>query len=314
IERMKRLAVLVGCNYPNTKNELKGCINDAKAIRDLLIHRFGFSPGNIELLTDEPGRIPETMPTGANIKQALKRMVDRAEPGDVLFFHYSGHGTLIPSLKPIHPFRQDEAIVPCDFNLITDVDFRQLINNVPKGATFTILSDSCHSGGLIDKEKEQIGPSSTPMRGISCQHDLTPKTIPLESIIQHLSTNTGVNTSDVATHLLYLFGELASLSFLLPHHEQNLVKSDMGILLSGCQKDETSSDVIPNGREAAYGAFSNAIQTVVKEHGVDLSNRQLVMLARKVLKEEMFAQHPCLYCSDANADATFLGPPHKFDI
>ena len=26
------------------------------------------------------------------------------------------------------------------------------------GTSFTIVSDSCHSGGLIDKEKEQIGP------------------------------------------------------------------------------------------------------------------------------------------------------------
>ncbi|KAK6944546.1 hypothetical protein RJ641_025648 [Dillenia turbinata] len=124
------------------------------------------------------------MPTGANIKQALKQMVDRAEAGDILFFHYSGHGTLIP-LKPTHPFRQHEAIVPCNFNLIT---------------------------GL---------------------------TTPLESIIKHLSASTGINTSDVATHLLELFGELASLCFRLPHHEINLIKTDMGILLSECQKDET---------------------------------------------------------------------------
>ena len=26
------------------------------------------------------------------------------------------------------------------------------------GTSFTMVSDSCHSGGLIDKEKEQIGP------------------------------------------------------------------------------------------------------------------------------------------------------------
>ncbi|KAK0608488.1 hypothetical protein LWI29_031465 [Acer saccharum] len=41
----------------------------------------------------------------------LKRMVDGAEAGDVLFFHCNGHGTRIPSMKPGRPFRQDEAIV-----------------------------------------------------------------------------------------------------------------------------------------------------------------------------------------------------------
>lgn len=113
----KRMAVLVGCNYPNTKNELHGCINDVLAMRDAIIKRFGFDSSHIELLTDAPGS--SVMPTGANIKAALDRMVSRAQPGDVLFFHYSGHGTRIPSQKPGWPFRQDEAIVPCDFNLIT---------------------------------------------------------------------------------------------------------------------------------------------------------------------------------------------------
>lgn len=114
----KKMAVLVGCNYPNTKNELHGCINDVLTMREVLIQRFGFDPTQIELLTDATGS-GSVMPTGANIKSALNRMVDRAEPGDVLFFHYSGHGTRVPSMKPGHPFRQDEAIVPTDFNLIT---------------------------------------------------------------------------------------------------------------------------------------------------------------------------------------------------
>lgn len=116
------MAVLVGCNYPKTKNELHGCINDVVAMRDVLINRFGFQPAHVQLLTDAPGSSsspPLVMPTGANIKKALDQMVDEAQPGDVLYFHYSGHGTRIPSLKPGHPFRQDEAIVPCDFNLIT---------------------------------------------------------------------------------------------------------------------------------------------------------------------------------------------------
>lgn len=114
----KRMAVLVGCNYPNTPNELHGCINDVIAMREMLVNRFGFDPNHIQMLTDESGSV-KMKPTGANIKKALAEMVDNSQSGDVLFFHYSGHGTSIPSLKPIHPFRHDEAIVPTDFNLIT---------------------------------------------------------------------------------------------------------------------------------------------------------------------------------------------------
>ncbi|XVF24535.1 hypothetical protein REPUB_Repub13aG0136500 [Reevesia pubescens] len=303
----KRLAVLVGCNYQNTQHELHGCINDVVSMRDVLLERFGFDPRHVQLLTDAPGS--SIMPTGANIKAALHKMVNQAEAGDVLFFHYSGHGTTIPSLKPGHLFRQDEAIVPCDFNLITDMDFRQLVNRLPKGASFTIFSDSCHSGGLIDKEKEQIGPSTiknTTVPSVSYRA----KTIPFQSILEHLTSLTSINTSDIGIYLLESFGSDASLKFLTPLAESDLfefLKPDDGILLSGCQANETSADMnaIENGGKA-YGAFSNAVQIVLKENSGELSNKQVVMMARKVLEAQGFEQHPCLYCSDENADAPFL--------
>lgn len=114
MEKGKKLAFLVGCNYPNTPNELRGCHNDVQAMHDVLITRFGFDSNHIELLIDKPGS--PIKPTGANIKKALNSMVDQAEDGDVLFFHYSGHGTLI---TPHNSLKKEEAIVPCDFNLIT---------------------------------------------------------------------------------------------------------------------------------------------------------------------------------------------------
>ena len=110
------LATLVGCNYAGTSHELRGCMSP---MRDTLVARFGFMPSNIAVL-----------PTSANIKRALADMVAHAAPGRALFFHYSGHDTLVPhrrghgTLVPHRhgqDARQEEAIVPCDFNLITDV-------------------------------------------------------------------------------------------------------------------------------------------------------------------------------------------------
>jgi hypothetical protein len=42
-------------------------------------------------------------------------------------------------------------------NLLTDDDFRELVDRIPPGCNFTFIADACHSGGLIDNEKEQIG-------------------------------------------------------------------------------------------------------------------------------------------------------------
>lgn len=59
----------------------------------------------------------------------------------------------------------------------------------------------------------------------------------------------------------------------------------------------------------ACGAFSNAVQIVLKAHDGPLSNREVVTRAREVLRAQAMDQHPCLYCSDENADAPFLWQP-----
>ncbi|KAL2465838.1 Metacaspase-9 [Abeliophyllum distichum] len=81
---------------------------------------------------------------------------------------------------------------------------------------------------------------------------------------------------------------------------------DEGILHSGCKTHEASADVqmMENGGKAC-GAFSNAAEMVLKDTG-PLSNNDVVIMARKVLRMLGFKQHPCLYGSDDNADAIFL--------
>ncbi|XVF82590.1 hypothetical protein PTKIN_Ptkin16aG0061700 [Pterospermum kingtungense] len=241
----KRLAVLVGCNYPSTQFRLRGCINDVVDMRQLLLERFGFDDSDVKILIDEPvpaaySNFTTVIPTGANIKAELNWMVNQAEVGDVLFFYFSGHGTVLASLDPGHAYMEHEAIVPCDLNLITDMDLRQLISRLPKGAHFTILS-------------VPVTVISTPTRG---------------------------------------FTEVTG-------HE--------GILLSGCQENEISADVVGfDGK--AYGAFTNALQQVLlaENRNGKISNRQLVEAVRKALKTDGFQQHACLYSSEGNADAGFL--------
>ena len=115
---MAKRAVLVGCNYPGTKAELHGCINDVNRIHKSLIQRFGFAESDITILIDTDRQ--HRQPTGANIKRSLHNLVSEARPGDVLFFHYSGHGVRLPAeTGEDDDTGYDECIVPCDMNLIT---------------------------------------------------------------------------------------------------------------------------------------------------------------------------------------------------
>jgi len=92
---MTKKAVLVGCNYPGTKAELKGCVNDVNRMYKCLVERYGFEEENIRVLIDTDDSYPQ--PTGVNIRRAWKTLVEGARPGDIIFFHYSGHGTRLPA-------------------------------------------------------------------------------------------------------------------------------------------------------------------------------------------------------------------------
>ncbi|KAK7342918.1 hypothetical protein VNO80_25876 [Phaseolus coccineus] len=156
---MVKKAVLIGINYPGTKAELKGCINDVWQMHRCLVDRYGFSEDDITVMIDTDKSYRE--PTGKNIRSALTSLIRSAEAGDVLFVHYSGHGTRLPAeTGEDDDTGYDECIVPSDMNLITDDDFREFVDGVPSDCKLTIISDSCHSGGLIDGAKEQIGNST----------------------------------------------------------------------------------------------------------------------------------------------------------
>jgi hypothetical protein len=73
-----------------------------------------------------------------------------------------------------------------------------------------------------------------------------------------------------------------------------------GVLVSGCQTDETSADATtPDG--TSYGALSNAIQAILGE-----TNRELVVEVREMLSKQGYTQQPGLYCSDDHAKLPFI--------
>ncbi|KAK8517040.1 hypothetical protein V6N12_032240 [Hibiscus sabdariffa] len=342
-----RKAVLVGCNYPDTHFRLHGCINDVRMMEKLIRNRFGFVEKNITVLTDDPDTSLNKLPTRTNIMRALEEMVRKATDGDVLFFHFSGKGTIIPSLEPNQHYGEHEAIVPCDLNLITDMDLRCLIKDLNKGISFTIVSDSCHSGGLIDTHKEQIGPSKARARGMhphvhygaraisarslmSCLQFVSSS---LENVVGAVTTGTHVlstvasalnNGSSImgaiASALSGIFKEDVSTRFLPQNKQRDMHLSlkrssteDEGILLSGCQANDTCAELTGSEltKGEAHGAFTYALVQALKEDG-SLTNKELVVNVRKSLLDQGIVQHPCLYCSNANADAPFLGGPTKY--
>ncbi len=127
--------------------DLDGAVNDALLMRALLIDRFDFSDSDILLLrNEEAGR--------SQILAAFQRqLIDGASPGDVSLFYYAGHGSQVKNLASEEADQLDETLVPADAASgavdIRDKEMARLYRAVlAKGASLTVVLDSCHSGGM----------------------------------------------------------------------------------------------------------------------------------------------------------------------
>lgn len=149
---MNTHALLIGCEYHNTKHYLPGCIYDVQAMRAHLIKNFNLPAKNIELMSDTEGR----RPTKENMLNALKKLIEKGNKSPChLFFHYSGHGSRVPDMDGDEIDGFDECLIPLGLMLgvssvITDDELHVIVNNLSKQSTLTIVTDCCHSGSCFD--------------------------------------------------------------------------------------------------------------------------------------------------------------------
>lgn len=126
---------------------------ELKLLQEVLTEKFKFDPADIAVLRDEKA-------TRAGILSALRDLAARAGKGDVVFFHYSGHGNSIPDDSGDEIDGMDEALVPFDYvstkglakdylsNNIRDDEIGKILDELKKKepASVTVSLDSCYSG------------------------------------------------------------------------------------------------------------------------------------------------------------------------
>ena len=129
--------------------ELDGSVNDAESIAALLRGRFHFD--DVRLLTN-------TRATRAGMLGAIRQLIHDSRRGDVVVFYYAGHGSQrVNSLADIKLNHLDQTIVPVDANAgqfdIRNTELAGLFDElVDKGASLTLIFDSCHSGSITRGE------------------------------------------------------------------------------------------------------------------------------------------------------------------
>jgi hypothetical protein len=158
IHGQNKYALLIGINdyydKPGVKNSasLTGCVNDANAVKMLLLDRFALPQSNIHTLYN-------TDATKKNIMASLKMLLAQCKPGDALFFYFSGHGVWIDNKDMIDdPVKRgmNQAIVTSDLYaenwgcLVRDATLKKAFNQfVDKKVKVTTVFDCCYAGNLM---------------------------------------------------------------------------------------------------------------------------------------------------------------------
>ena len=148
-------ALLIGANYENDKDSaLSGCLNDVDNVKNLLVNVFKWNDRDITVLKEEQA-------TKANILNELTRFIQNANSHLQLnpsaridlWLHYSGHGSQLSSSSPGEADRQDETIVPYDYQTsgqITDSEIANIMRHLNNNIHLTCVFDCCHSGTIMD--------------------------------------------------------------------------------------------------------------------------------------------------------------------
>ena len=149
-----KLALLVGINnykYSDRISALAGSLNDVEQMRQLLIGKFEFPPESILVLTNSQA-------THAGIINAIQtHLIAKAQAGDIVMFHYSGHGSQMKDVTGKMINGMDETIVPYDSRdpagKVFDISGAELhpllLQLAKKTKNLTFILDSCHSGTLV---------------------------------------------------------------------------------------------------------------------------------------------------------------------
>ncbi|KAG5491031.1 hypothetical protein JIQ42_00921 [Leishmania sp. Namibia] len=154
-------ALFIGINYTGTSHELRGCVNDVRLMLGTL-QQITFPISECCILVDDPSFPGFTgMPTRENIIKHMLWLTGDVRPGDVLFFHFAGHGGQTMAARDSEE-EYDQCLIPLDhkkYGSILDDDlFLMLVAPLPAGVRMTCVFDCCHSASMLDLPFSYVAP------------------------------------------------------------------------------------------------------------------------------------------------------------
>ncbi len=155
-------ALVVGVSdYEWLDADLRGPANDVRLVSEMLLKR-GAKPENIAVLAAPDVRLdPRLAVAGLPRRQAilsgLAALSQTAQPGDTVFFYFSGHGSQAPDRNGDESGGYDEILLPADAkgwkgaigaveNAIVDDEFSAALSQIlARDVRVIAVLDACHA-------------------------------------------------------------------------------------------------------------------------------------------------------------------------
>ncbi|KAF5093875.1 hypothetical protein D0Z03_002260 [Geotrichum reessii] len=283
----RRKALLIGINYIGSKQQLKGCINDVKNIKEFL-QKHGYKDEDMVVLTDDQS--PQSQPTRANMLRGMQWLVKDAKPNDSYFFHYSGHGGLTEDVSGDEDSGFDDVIYPVDFekegHILDDEMHEIMVRRLPQGVRLTALFDCCNSGTALDL------PYFYSTKGLIKEPNMLKEAG--EGLLSAYQSYQSGDIQGVVSQVTNVFNRVSRGNEGYEEAKKTKTSPSDVVMFSGCKDDQTSADTFADGQPT--GAMSHAFVKIM----TDTPNQSyLTMLQnmRKLLEEGKYSQKPQLSSS-----------------
>jgi hypothetical protein len=279
---MNKKALLVGINrYRIPGADLRGCVNDVKNLKRVLMRSYAFKGDDITVLTDFAA-------TKKAIESGIRKLVRGARKGDVVLVHFSGHGSNVPDDDGDEADSRDEILCPTDLDWkypFRDDWLRKTFDSVRTGVSLTVITDCCHSGTIT----RAVQPPDAPIieRYLPSPWDLV-------AVESGRSLRGSVKT------------ELRK-SALASRRKRDIVEVDLPeVLITGCRADQTSADASIGG--SFNGALTFNLIAAIEDAKPSITYRELHGATTANLKRGRFDQVPQLEGGRGRLNQPFLAP------
>ena len=150
-------ALVVGINKYENVRPLNYAVDDASAIKNVLINNYGFPRSNVNVLLNNEA-------TQSNIKKQLNALVRSAKSNDRVVFYFAGHGMTETSglegtdmgfLLPVEADKENLYLTAIP------MDELKRISNMSKAKHMMFLVDACY-GGLAAQNTRSLQEADVP--------------------------------------------------------------------------------------------------------------------------------------------------------